>query len=223
MSNTGHDDFDRWKDEFSDTVRDIEATMHRKRTSSNNNNAAELIRKAYSILAKLSSATKNVSETEEPALKQELVDIYEACKMQIKTYKTLNEQKELFRNNTTSTSTSPGTSTSATTSSSSLLCATGTSGGDSSRYNSTTSNNNSFRDHITAKTQGRVRKQNSQLQDALRSIKESEQVAQEISGELQGQRETLETAQGRLGQFSSMTEYSKGILKTLNKPWWRKW
>mmetsp|Transcript_5760 Transcript_5760/g.12171 ORF Transcript_5760/g.12171 Transcript_5760/m.12171 type:complete len:351 (+) Transcript_5760:264-1316(+) len=113
MSKTGHASFDRWKDEFSATVRDIEAAMHERAISSsssssssgtpaitdnddNKDNATELIRRASTILAKLSSEAGKVSEREEPALKQELLDIYKACRMQIKTYKSLNKQRELF-------------------------------------------------------------------------------------------------------------------------------
>mmetsp|Transcript_10151 Transcript_10151/g.23057 ORF Transcript_10151/g.23057 Transcript_10151/m.23057 type:complete len:249 (+) Transcript_10151:275-1021(+) len=111
MSKTGHASFDRWKDEFSATVRDIEAAMHERASSSsssssgtpaitdnddNKDNATELIRRASTILAKLSSEAGKVSEREEPALKQELLDIYKACRMQIKTYKSLNKQRELF-------------------------------------------------------------------------------------------------------------------------------
>mmetsp|Transcript_2479 Transcript_2479/g.5420 ORF Transcript_2479/g.5420 Transcript_2479/m.5420 type:complete len:239 (+) Transcript_2479:108-824(+) len=238
MANTGHDEFDRLAREFSATVKEIEAKLH-ERASNNckNDNAGrvettELIRKASSILAKLSSTTKMLSDTEVPGLKQELVDIYEAYKMQMKTYKSLNQQPELFRNTSTTNSLSNGMLMSDR--SSLFSSATGKTGGssndnDSARYsNNSTRSGNNFknnhpRDRIVSNTKGKINKQNSRLHDALRSIKESEQVAQEISGELHGQRETLGKTQGRLDQFSSMTEYSKGLLKSMNKPWWRKW
>ena len=235
MAITGHDEFDRLAREFSATVKEIEAKL-RERASNNGKNdvvrgeTTELIRKASSILAKLSSTTKIASKTEEPGLKQELVDTYKAYKMQMKTYKSLNQQPELFHNTNTTNSLSTGMLTSDR--SSLFSSATGKTGGsndDSSRYNnSSTISGNNFqnnhpRDRIISNTQGKMNKQNSQIQDALRIIKESEQVAQEISGELHGQRETLGKTQGRLDQFSSMTEYSKGLLKSMNRPWWRKW
>lgn len=225
MSSTGHHDFDRLKDAFSDTVRGIEATMHKRAdTSSNvdymNHTASESIRKASSILSKLSSVAKDVSETEQPALKQELLDIYKACKMQLKSYKSLHKQTELFQDTNTTHSTSIAMATSERTD----LFANRTT--DSSKYNNTSgsaSSTEDFRDQITSNTQGRLGQQNSRIRDALRSLKESEQVAQEISGELIGQRDTLQTTQGRLDQFSSMNEHSKNLLDSMNKPWWRKW
>mmetsp|Transcript_109718 Transcript_109718/g.224180 ORF Transcript_109718/g.224180 Transcript_109718/m.224180 type:complete len:255 (-) Transcript_109718:191-955(-) len=254
MSKTGHASFDRWKDEFSATVRDIEAAMHERAISSssssssgtpaitdnddNKDNATELIRRASTILAKLSSEAGKVSEREEPALKQELLDIYKACRMQIKTYKSLNKQRELFDDpsggaTTTRTKqtpmTKPATKPSVSEQRSSLF---GSSAGTTPRNNNNNNNNNGgrwgsdaggVRERVASTTQGRVRNQNSRLEDALRSIRESEQVAMEITGELEGQRESLETTRGRLGQFASMTEYSKGLLNSMNKPWWRKW
>jgi hypothetical protein len=227
MSSTGHHDFDRLKDEFSATVRDIEATMHKRADASSNNvdnmnrTASESIRKASSILSKLSSVAKDVSETEQPALKQELFDVYKACKMQLKTYKSLHKQTELFQD----TNTTHSTSIAMTTSERTDLFADRTT--DSSKYSnasgSASSSAENFRDQITSNTQGRLGNQNSRIRDALRSLKESEQVAQEISGELIGQRDTLQTTQGRLDQFSSMNEHSKNLLDSMNKPWWRKW
>jgi hypothetical protein len=233
MSSTGNHDFDRLKDEFSATVRDIEATMHKRAAVASsivgniNHNASASIRKASSILSKLSSVAKDVSETEQPALKQELLDIYKACKMQLKTYKSLHKQVELFQDTNTTYSTSITMATSERT----VLFANSTTTRDSSIDDSSKDNNTSgsasstenSRDQIISTTQGRLGKQNSRIRDALRSLKESEQVAQEISGELIGQRETLQTTQGRLDQFSSMNEHSNNLLDSMNKPWWRKW
>jgi len=228
MSHTGHEDFDLWKDEFSATVRDIEVTMHKWATASNNTdnnkqNTSELIRKASSILTKLSSVAKSVVETKEAALKQELLDIYEACKMQLKTYRSLQKQTELFENSNTTNSTSIRMSTSERT----ILFATRTttrgSIDNASKCNKIAASRKNYRDQITSRTQGRVDVQNSRLRDALTNIKESEQAAQEISGELERQREPLKSTQGRMAQFSSMTEHSKNLLNSMNRSWWRKW
>lgn len=214
MSRTGHDEFDQLKDEFSATVREIEAAMRKRSIRSDNINninqdTSESIRKASSILERLFSVAKNISETEKPALKQELFDIYEACKMQLKTYKSLHKQTKLFRK----TSTSRSTPIQMPASERKALFAT----------NATTRGIDNGSNQIDSSMQGRVRKQNLRLRDAVRHIRESEQVAEEISGELESQRETLATTQGRLNQFSSMTEHSKHLLNSMNKKWWMKW
>ena len=232
MSSTGHDDFDQLKEAFSATIRDIESALHKRAAASSNvantnKITSESIREASSILEKMSSIVKNLSETKQPALKQELVDIYKACKMQLKTYKLLNKQTDLFQNTKATSTTSSEMSV---TEERSILFGTSatTNGGvdDSSKYNKTdrsASGPKNVRDEITSNTKGRLRAQNSRLQDAIRSIRETDEIAQEISGELAGQRETLETTGGRMQQFSSMTEHSKNLLNSMNKPWWRKW
>mmetsp|Transcript_22791 Transcript_22791/g.25384 ORF Transcript_22791/g.25384 Transcript_22791/m.25384 type:complete len:210 (+) Transcript_22791:44-673(+) len=196
----GRKEFDRWKEKFSSTIQQIEKSL------TESNDATKLIRKAYSILSnKMASEIKKFSDSNnhQQAIKQDLVDIYSACNMQIDTYKILNEQKEiLFQNEIASTNETVTLSRSSITPS---------------------SYDNNIRDNVNANTQGRVRKQNSQLQDALKSISESEQVAKEITNDLYRQRESLETTQGRLQQFSSVTEQAKGLLKSMNKPWWQKW
>jgi len=227
MSNTGNDDFDRYRNKFSATIRGIESSMHERAARSGDHShddrsVSQSIRKASSILANMSSIVKDVADDEEPALKQELLDIYKACKMQLKTYKMLHTQTDLFQDtNATATETNEEK-----TSDRDVLFGAIAATDDSSGYNKTgggSSRANNIRDQITSNTQGRLREQNSRLQDALRSIRESDEVAQEISGELVNQRETLQTAQGRLHQFSSMTEYSNNLLNSMNKPWWRKW
>jgi methyl-accepting chemotaxis protein len=232
MSNTGHHGFDQRKDEFSAIVRDIEATMHKQASASSDmvesdESISESIRKASKILTKMSSTTKQISETEQPALKQELLDIYNACKMQLKTYKLLYKQTELFPVTNTTHSLSIERSTRERSALFSTSATTPGSIDDPSKYDkfegSATSRTKNLRDEIVSNTQGRLNNQNSRLRDALRSLEESEQVAQEISGELEGQREMMETTQARMGQFSSMTEHSKNLLNSMNKSWWRKW
>lgn len=227
-SNTGNDDFDRWRNKFSTTIRGIESSMHERAVSSSDlsyddRNVSQSIRKASSILTNMSSIVKDVSDEKEPALKQELLDVYKACKMQLKTYKMLHTQTDLFQD---TNATDTDTNNEKNASDRDVLFGTIAAADDSSDFNKTggsTSSANGIRDQITSNTQGRLREQNSRLQDALRSIRESDEVAQEISGELVNQRETLQTAQGRLHQFSSMTEYSNNLLNSMNKPWWRKW
>mmetsp|Transcript_16702 Transcript_16702/g.45824 ORF Transcript_16702/g.45824 Transcript_16702/m.45824 type:complete len:241 (-) Transcript_16702:701-1423(-) len=234
---TGHDEFDRLATEFSSIIKEIEAELYeRSRINGasdkvHGGKTAESVRKASSILAKLSSVTKSITDAEELGLRQELVDVYKAYKMQLKTYKSLNQQPESFWTENT-TKASPATKS---TSERSLLFSSasktteGCTEDSSPRYDEGSNkgngiyNSNRSRDRITSSTQGRVSNQNSQLQYALRSIHESEQVAQEISGELQSQRESLRRTQGRMDKFTSMTEYSNKLLNSMNKPWWRKW
>jgi hypothetical protein len=191
-SKTGHEGFDYWKDEYTSVIREIETALHEQKDTT------ELIEHASSILPNLALEARNVSSSKRPALKRELMDIYKACKMQLETYQTLNEQKELFQ-----------LSSSNATSSSSSSSVGGTSSGK--------------RGQIQANTQGQVLKQNSQLQAALRSIKESEELAKEITSELHGQRETLETTKGRMSTMKDMTTHAKGLVKSISKPWWQKW
>ena len=228
---TGHKEFDRWREKFSSTIKEIEISI------SESNDATKLIRKATSILSnKMALEIHNLNATDndndnsnndQSGLKQELMDIYNACKMQIETYKILNEQKEiLFQNANTNTKSKSTTMPSITGSSSSSSSSSSSPSLPSSSSSSLLFGNsarNSVRDNINANTQGRVRKQNSQLQDALRSINESEEIANEINQDLYRQRDTLETTQSRLQQFSSITGHAKGILKNMNKPWWTKW
>ena len=232
---TGHKEFDRWREKFSSTIKEIEISI------SESNDATKLIRKATSILSnKMALEIHNLNVTDndndnsnndQSGLKQELMDIYNACKMQIETYKILNGQKEILFQNANTNTKSKSTTMSSVTGSSSLSSPSSSPSLPSSSSSSSSSSSllfgnsarNSVRDNINANTQGRVRKQNSQLQDALRSINESEEIANEINQDLYRQRDTLETTQSRLQQFSSMTGHAKGVLKNMNKPWWTKW
>lgn len=217
---TGQEDFDRWRNEFSATIRKIEGLLHEKKSDGTNDAIDSLMRKASSLLGKLSSATKVVSE---PVLQQELVDVYKACKMQLKTYKSLTaQQSELFddENNTDAETNTTTARRNETSERSELFSSAAASSNEDLMGNKNTT---SQKDRITANTQGRVMGQNSRLRDALASLRETEEVASKITGELHGQRETLETTKGRLDQFGTMNEYSKTLLNSMNKPWWQKW
>jgi hypothetical protein len=187
---TGHKGFDFWKDEFTSAVQQIEVAFHERK------DATELVQRASSILRTLALEARNTSN--HPALKQERVDIYKACKMQIETYTILNEQKELFQLSTPSAS-------------------------SSTMPTNTRNSGNKCIEQIQTRTQGQVTRQNSQLQAALRSLKESEEIAQEITGELLGQRETLERTQGSMEKMRGMTEQARVLLKSMNRKWWQKW
>ena len=209
----------------------MESALHSRVSDSDSSDShddrelSQLIRKASTMLSAMSSMAKNVSETEEPALKQELLDIYKACKMQLKTYKMLYAQTDLFQDTYTTTNT-PIEDETVTFEREILFggrSTTDDSSGHDGANDGTSSRTKYMRDQVTSNTQGRLGQQNSRLQDALRSIRETDQVAEEISGELSSQRETLQSAQGRLGQFKSQLEQSNNLLDSMNRPWWRKW
>jgi small-conductance mechanosensitive channel len=195
-----------------------------------------LVQQAADRLTNLLAEVKSVSTRDHPALKQDLTDIYDACQRQFQTYQTLNDQKDLFRqrppttqqqqqqqrhrattpSNTSSSSTKPSSTTTTSPSASSLLWE-----GSSSPRSMTSSRRT--HDGVQANTQGRVAKQNAQLHAALRSLKESEEIAYGISGELRGQRDTLEHTKRSMHSMTDMTQQAKGLLNSMNKKWWMKW
>jgi hypothetical protein len=46
-------------------------------------------------------------------------------------------------------------------------------------------------------------------------------VASGIVSELASNRATLESAKGKVGEVSSLTERANGLLKSMSKKWWR--
>jgi vesicle transport through interaction with t-SNAREs protein 1 len=59
--------------------------------------------------------------------------------------------------------------------------------------------------------------QNSQLDNARRVLEESEQVALEIGEELSNNRETIESAHGRIRQVSSLTGRARRVVQSMNR------
>jgi hypothetical protein len=72
----------------------------------------------------------------------------------------------------------------------------------------------------TMELQDQVGRQNTVLDDALRSIRETEQVGAEITAELERNRTTLESAHANVHSLSSMTEQANDLLKSMTKKWW---
>lgn len=66
---------------------------------------------------------------------------------------------------------------------------------------------------------GTVAGQNIRLEDALRSIRETEALASEVGEELTRNRETLRGAHGKVGALSGMMEQANGHLKSLMRKW----
>ena len=65
--------------------------------------------------------------------------------------------------------------------------------------------------------QDQLMKQNSQLENAKRMMEETEQVALEITTELGHNRETLESAHGRIHQVQSLTGRARRIVQSMNQ------
>jgi chromosome segregation ATPase len=66
-----------------------------------------------------------------------------------------------------------------------------------------------------------LHRQNEALDQAMARVRETEQVASGIVSELASNRATLESAKGKVGEVSSLTERANGLLKSMSKKWWR--
>ncbi|CAB9510209.1 expressed unknown protein [Seminavis robusta] len=73
-----------------------------------------------------------------------------------------------------------------------------------------------------ARTEMRAAQQNELLERARRSVLETEQVGNSVLQEMHRNRETIESAQRRIGTFSVMTEQASKIIQNMSKPWWRR-
>ena len=62
-----------------------------------------------------------------------------------------------------------------------------------------------------------AQRQNETLEETLRRITETEQVARDISQELRNNRETIQHAHGNVNQVSSLAQRARGILTTMLK------
>ena len=160
--------FDRYKAEFSDIMRDIEGQLHQEKDVSESLSQCDVLIKQMALEARGAS---------DPSTKQALMDILSACKMQLQSYKTLNEKME-------------------------LLSAT------------------NVKDRMQS-TREMATSQNERLEGALRSLRETEEVASAIGEELSKNRKTLENTQGNVGKMSAMTQDAKGLLGSMMKKWWQ--
>jgi ElaB/YqjD/DUF883 family membrane-anchored ribosome-binding protein len=160
--------FDLYREEFTSLVKQIEQRFHAEE------DVSDLLSQCDELLPQMALEARGAPFE----WKQELRDILQACRMQLATYQSLNNQKdELFEN--------------------------------------AKQKNNDGR----MLPQDRVGRQNAQLEASLRSIRETEQVATEVSQELYRNRETLQSAQDNVGELSSMTEQAKGLLKSMSRKW----
>ncbi|KAG7350293.1 hypothetical protein IV203_009653 [Nitzschia inconspicua] len=228
-SNTGHEGFDYWKDEFSGKIQELEVVLHQYQddqsvvTANTRKKIHKLLKHATQLLSHLSEEAQSVSKKKDAPLRQELMDIYQACKMQLETYRLLQQHilmdnnDDIMHNNETH-----DTLETSRRSKSELW--------DPDAMEQRYSNNNNYdrsnkdqRQKVQANTQGKVSSQNSRLRDAMRNLRETQEIATEITGELQGQRVTLENTKNSMNSMKDMTQQAKGLVKSLNKKWWMKW
>jgi hypothetical protein len=167
--------FDRYQNEFRDRIRQIEKRLH----DDPSQDVSDLIRQCEEeLLPQMRLEARGVSSTDNGALKQDLIDMYKACQMQLESYKALHDnKKELFSKST--------------------------------QHN---------RDRVE-RTSYQVASQNERLTDALKSIRETEELAGEISGELGRNRKTLERAGGRVNELSGLVKQANGHLKSMMRKW----
>ena len=187
---SGYAPFDEYHNEFRSLIREIEACLHNTDNNpSSSKDISGFLRQCEELLLQMKVEARGAPGS---SLKRELMDIYQACQMQLASYQTLDQQKdELFsgRNNSSSSSS-----------------------------NNNNSNNSTIQNRLQA-NRDRVQSQNSQLENALKSIRETEQVAGEVGQELGRNRESIQRAQGHVEKLSGMMDQANGHLKSMMRKW----
>jgi chromosome segregation ATPase len=171
---SGYPPFDQYNDEFRSLVRQIERRLHEAQDVSDLLHQCE-----EELLPQMKIEARGAPNA---SLKQDLLDIYQACQMQLTSYKTLHDKAELFELHDKSTSAA------------------------------------SHKDRMLS-TRDQVSSQNSQLENSLRSIRETEEVAAGITEELGRNRKSLENAHNNVGELSGMMTQANGHLKSVMRKW----
>jgi hypothetical protein len=187
---SGYPPFDSYNDEFRSLIRELEQYLHSQDDTNNESSSSSssgtkdlgrLLRQCDELLLQMKVEARGAPGS---SLKRELMDIYQACQMQLASYQTLHSKRdELFA------------------------------GG---RHHSMDSRNP--KDRLLA-TRDHVQSQNLVLEGALRSIRETEELAGDIGQELGRNRESLQRAQGNVGKLSGMMDQANGHLKGMMRKW----
>ena len=74
--------------------------------------------------------------------------------------------------------------------------------------------------NILEQNETRAAQQNELLERAMASVHETEAVGLEILEETQRNRETIESAQGRVDELNGLASKAKGLVQKLSRPWW---
>jgi hypothetical protein len=231
---TGHEGFDYYYEQFTGLIDQLELSLKVQ----DDETTAELLKEAReSILPAMAVERKVISSSlkrKHPGLKYHLTEVYDACQMQLQTYQMLSEQPaELFHDLPQDDNNEPISRASNSSQQHDRNLPKSVASSSKSSLNSREelfSGNNNFAQqqshrhiNVQAKTQGRVMEQNTQLEAAMRSIRESEQIACETIEELQSQRKTLDGTRRKVDDLTSMTTQAKQLVKSINRPWWKKW
>eukprot|EP00934_Nitzschia_sp_Nitz4_P004305 Nitzschia sp. Nitz4//scaffold56_size114212//79739//80290//NITZ4_003959-RA/size114212-processed-gene-0.71-mRNA-1//-1//CDS//3329554733//4295//frame0 len=180
---SGYEPFDKYNTEFRAVIREVEQQLHISEEP--NNQVGLQLRKCQELLKRMKAEIKKAPDT---SIKQDLVDIYKACEMQLQSYQTLYQKKELFQES------------------------------NADQGESDPSKLQGGRERLRA-TRDQAERQNSRLADALRSIRETEEVAGGIGQELDRNRDTLQRAHGNVGKMGGMLNQANGHLKKLMRKW----
>lgn len=187
---SGYSPFDVYHDEFRSLIREIEECLHESSSSQGGQSSSprdlgRLLRQCEELLLQMKVESRGAPGS---SLKRELMDIYQACQMQLASYQTLHSKRdELFA----AAAAAPGSHSMDSRNPKNRLLAT--------------------RIHVES--------QNLVLEGALRSIRETEELAGEIGQELGRNRETLQRAHGNVGKLSGMMDQANGHLKGMMRKW----
>jgi len=189
MASSGYGPFDEYHNEFRGLIRTIEERLQEQQNG--NDNVDDLLKQCEDALLQMKIEARGASGS---SLKQELRDIHQACQMQLGSYQSLNSQREeLFSRRTPS-----------------LSSATATGGGGVA--------GKTYGNRMTS-TQRMAENQNIQLTNALKSIRETEELASEIGQELIRNRESIQRSQGNVSKLSGMMQQANGHLQAMTKKW----
>lgn len=161
-----------------------------------------------SLLAQCSSATSNDTTSlleqcqdllQQMSLEARITDHPERKKLQMERYKAYKEQFQVIKQQIDRQTLLASKSTSTTAATSTLQ----------------------LRDSLHRNEVSMVN-QNSTLEQSLKSIHETEQMATSTLEQLHHQRDTLQNTQQKTQTLQSMTQQANTIATNLLKPWWRK-
>lgn len=172
MMSSGYTPFDEYRNEFRNLIRAIEERLR------DQSDTEELLKQCEDVLIQMKIEARSASGS---SLKRELMDIHQACQMQLASYQSINRQKEELFSGRLEDAKNP-------------------------------------KDRLVA-TRNKAEAQNSQLESALRSIRETEELAGEIGQELGRNRESIQRAQGNVGKMSDMMGQANGHLKGMLRKW----
>eukprot|EP00977_Amphora_coffeiformis_P017753 scaffold5886_cov161-Amphora_coffeaeformis.AAC.4 len=198
MTSSGHAAFDRYHDEFRMLIRQIEGALHDQEGTAgdaDNGSSTDLSQQLQECRKLLTPMKVEARGASDESWKQTLMDIVQACEMQLASYEALsNNRTELF-----------GTRDEIPTSKAS--------------YENCSSGNSRPVKLFEATQEESVARQNAQLANALRSIQQTEEVAADIGTKLNANREKLGNSQKNVLKLSEMTEQANGMVTKMLNRW----